>query len=72
MRTENMVDTGKRNIGVMVTEKIVEHGTNKDPKLLAMEGVALALTNVDNVEKNVDDVEQYKEKMSQMRETLRK
>ena len=72
MRTENMVDTGKRNIGVMVTEKMVVHGTNKDPKILAMEGVASALANVDNVEKMVDDMEQYKEKISQMRETLRK
>ena len=53
----------------MVTEKMVVHGTNKDPQLLAMAGVASALANAD---KMVDDLEQYKEKMSQMRETLRK
>ena len=67
MRTEKMVDTGKRHIGVMVIEKTVVHGTNKDPKLLAIAGVASALANVDNVEKMVDDLEQYKVNMSQMR-----
>ena len=41
----------------MVTEKIVVHGTNKDPKLLTMEGVASSLANVDNVGKMVDDIE---------------
>ena len=56
----------------MVNEKIVIHGTNKDPKLLARVGVASALTNVDNLDKMVDDMEQYKEKISQMRETLKK
>ena len=67
-----MVDIEQRPIGVTVTEKIVVHGTNKDPKLLAMVGVALALTNADDVDKMVDDMEQYKEKMSQMRKNLRK
>ena len=56
----------------MVTEKIVVHGTNKDPKLLTTEGVASALANVDNVDKMVDDLEQYKDKISQMKETLKK
>ena len=72
MRTENMVDTGKMHIGVMVTKKKFVHVTNKDPKLLAMEGVASTLANADNVDKMVDDMEQYKEKISQMRETLKK
>ena len=72
MRTEKMVDTEKRHIGVMVTEKIVVHGTNKDPKILAMEGVASSLATAHNVEKMVDDLEQYKENMSQMRENLSK
>ena len=41
----------------MVTKKTVLHGTNKDPKLLATVGVALALTNADNVNQMVDDLE---------------
>ena len=56
MRIKKMVDTGKIHIGFMVTEKTVVHGTNKDPKLLVMEGVALALVNADNVDKMVDDL----------------
>ena len=72
MRTEKMVDTRKMHIGVMVIEKIVIHGNNKDPKLLARESVASALANVDNVDKIVDDLEQYKKKVSQMKETLKK
>ena len=56
----------------MVTEKIVIHGTNKNPKLLARAGVASALANVDNMDKMVDDLEQYKEKISQMKEPLKK
>ena len=72
MRTKNMVDTRKRHIGVMVTEKTVLHGTNKDPKLLSMAVVSSTIANVGNVEKMVDDLEQYKENMSQMRENLSK
>ena len=72
MIIENMVDTRNRHIGVMVTKKTIVHGTNKDPKLLGMEGVASALANVDNVDKMVDNLEQYKEKLSQMRENLKK
>ena len=62
MRTKNMVDTEKKNIGVMVTKKLVIHATNKDPKLLAMEGVALALVNADNVDKMVDDLNNIRRK----------
>ena len=72
MRTKKRVDTGKNHIGVMVTEKTVVHGTNKDPKLLARESVASTIANVDNVDKTVDDIEQYKEKISQMKETSKK
>ena len=72
MRTKNRLDSRKKHIGVMVTEKTIVHGTNKDPKLLATTGVALALANVDNVDKMVDDLEKYREKLSQMRETLKK
>ena len=71
MRTEKRVDTGKKQ-GIMVTEKTVVHGTDKDPKLLSRESVALTLANVDIVDKIVDDLEQYKKKVSQMKETLKK
>ena len=71
MRTKKRVDTRKKQ-GIMVTEKIVIHGTDKDPRLLAREGVASTLANVDNVDKIVDDLEQYKKKVSQMKETLKK
>ena len=56
----------------MVTENIIIHGTNTDPNLLTMAGVASALANVDNVSQMVEDIKQYKEKMSQVEETLRK
>ena len=72
MRTEKRVDTRDQPVEIMVMKKTIIHGTNKDHKLLAMAGVASALTNADNVGKLVDDIDQYKEKMSQMKETLRK
>ena len=71
MRIEKKVDTEEKQ-GIMVTEKTIIHGTDKDPRLLAMVGVGLALANVDNVDKIVDDLEQYKKKVSQMKETLKK
>ena len=70
MRTEKRVDTGEKQ-GIMVNEKTVVHGTNKDPKLLARECVASALGNVDNVDRIVDDLEQYKKRVSQMKDTLK-
>ena len=72
MRTGKRIDTGDQPIYIMVTEKTVIHGTNKNPKLLAMVGVASALTNADNVGKLVEDIDQYKDKMFQMKETLGK
>ena len=49
MRTEKKMDVGGQPAEIMVTEKTVLHGTNTNPKLLAMAGVASALTNVNNV-----------------------
>ena len=72
IRAKKKMDTGRWPAKIMVTEKIVLHGTNTYPKLLAMAGVASALVNVDNVSQMVDDIEQYKEKMSKVKETLRK
>ena len=55
-KIEKKVDTGEKK-GVMVTEKTIAHGTNKDPKLLVRESVASALENVDNVDIIVDNLE---------------
>ena len=64
MRIEKRVDTREKQ-GIMVNEKKVVHGTNKHPKLLAREGVASTLANVDNVDRIVEDLEEYKKKVSQ-------
>ena len=56
----------------MVTEKTIVHGTDKDPRLLAREGVASALANEDNVDKIMTDLEQYRKKVVQMKETMKK
>ena len=71
MRTEKRVDTREKK-GIMVNEKTVVHGTNKAPKLLAREGVASALANVDNVYRIVEYLEQDKKKVSEIKETLKK
>ena len=63
---------GDQPIEIMVTEKTMLQGTNKYPKLLAMEGIVAAIANVNNVGKLVEDVDQYKDKIPQMKETLRK
>ena len=39
-RTEKKVKTGEQ-LGKMVTDKTLVHGTNKDPRLIARAGVAL-------------------------------
>ena len=66
MRTENKVDTREKQ-GIMVAEKTIVHGTDKDPRLLAKVGVASALANEDNVDKIMTDLEQYKKKVVQMK-----
>ena len=71
MRTEKKVDT-KEKKGIMVTEKTIVYGTDKDPRFLAKVGVASALANEDNVDKIMTDLEQYKKKVVQMKETLKK
>ena len=71
MRTEKKVDTGEKK-GIMVIEKTIVHGTDKDPRFLAKVGVASALENVDNVDKIMHDLEQYKKKVFQMKKILKK
>ena len=56
----------------MVTKKTIAHGTNKDPKRLARLSEAMALSNVDNVDRIVYDLEEQKKTLSQMKETLNK
>ena len=56
-RTEKRVDTwGKPR--VMVIDKIVVHGTHKDPQLIARFGVSLTLGTKDNVDRIMTDLEQ--------------
>ena len=71
MRTKKKVDTGEKQ-GIMVTDKKIIHGTDKDPRLLAKAGVASALANEDNVDKIMTNLEQYKKNFFQMKETLNK
>ena len=56
-RTEKKVDTGGKP-GRMVTEKIVVHGTDKDPRLIERDGVALTLATKDNVDRIMTDLDQ--------------
>ena len=72
IRTEKRMDSGDHPVDIMVIKKIILHGTNKDPKLLGVAGVASSLANAYNVNQMVDDLEKYKDKMSQVKETLRK
>ena len=71
MRTEIKVYIGEKQ-GIMVTEKTIFHGIDKDPRHLAKESVASSLTNEDNVDKIMIYLEQYKNKVVQMKETLKK
>ena len=70
-KIEKKVDTGEKK-GVMVTEKTIAHGTNKDPKLLARASATTTLSNVNNVDRIVYDLEEQKKTLSQMKETLNK
>ena len=63
---------GDRPVAVMVTENIVVHRTDEDPRLLAMEDVVAAQANAVIIGRLVENTEKYKENMSQMKETLRK
>ena len=60
-RMEKKVNTGGKT-GVMVTNKVLVHGTYKDPRLMSKAGVAIALATEDNVEKIMTDLEQSKKK----------
>ena len=70
-RTEKKVNTGGKP-RVMVTDKTMVHGTNKDPSLIARAGVALTLATEDNMDKIMTDIEQSQKKVTQLKETLKK
>ena len=57
---------------MMVINKIVVHGTNKDPRLMAKAGVATALSTEDNVDRIMTNLEQSQKKVTQLKETLKK
>ena len=69
-RSENRLKISDQPDVVIVTEKTVIDGTNKDPKFLAFVSIAAAQYDVDNVDKLVEDTEHYKEKMIKMKDTL--
>ena len=56
-RNEKKVDTGGQ-LGKMVIDKTLVHGTHKDPWLLARAGVALTLEIEHNVDRLMTDLEQ--------------
>ena len=70
-RIEKKLDTGGK-LGRMVTDKTVVHGTHNDPLLLARAGIALTLTNEDNVDRIMTDLEQSQKRVAQLKENLKK
>ena len=56
-RTKKKVNTGGKT-GVMVTEKVVVHGTDKDPIFMEKVGVATTLATEDNVDIIMMDLKQ--------------
>ena len=70
-RTEKKVDT-RGNLGKMVIDKIVVHGTHKDPWLIARDGVDLTLATEDNIDKIMTDLEKSRKNVAQLKETLKK
>ena len=56
-RIEKKVNT-RGKTGVMVTDKTVVHDTNKDPRLMARDGVSLSLVTEDNVDRIMTNLEQ--------------
>ena len=57
---------------MMVINKIVVHGTHKDPRLMGKARVALSLATEDNVDRIMTDLKQSHKKVAQVKETLKK
>ena len=62
-RTNKKVNIGGKT-GVMVTEKVMVHGPDKDPRLMERDGVATALDFEDNVDRIVTDLEKSQKKVT--------
>ena len=70
-RTEKKVETGGQ-LGMMVTNKTLVHGIDKDPRLTIRAGAALIHASEDNVDRIMTDLEQSRKNASQLKDTLRK
>ena len=70
-RTEKKVNTGGKK-GVMVNERTIVHGTDKDPRLMARAGVATTLATEDNMDRIMTDLEQSQKKVMHSKENLKK
>ena len=70
-RTEKKVETGGQS-GMMVPDKTLVHGTDKDPRLTARAGLALFHATEDNVDQIMTDPEQSRKNAAQLKDTLRK
>ena len=57
---------------MMVTDKTMVHGTDKDPRLIARARVSLNLSTEDNVDRIMTDLEQSQKRVTQLKETLKK
>ena len=56
----------------MVIDKTLVYNTHKDPRLIARDGVALALVTEDNVDRLMTDLEKSRKNAAQLKETLKK
>ena len=71
-RVENKLKVGTQPEVTIVTERLVIKGTNEDPQLMCLIGVAIAQANAFNVDKLKETIDQYKEKMVRVKDTLMK
>ena len=57
---------------MMVTDKTLVHGTDKDPRLTIRAGAALIHASEDNVDRIMTELEQSRKNAAQLKDTLRK
>ena len=70
-RTKKKVETGGKS-GMMVIDKTLVHGTDKDPRLTARAGAALIHATEDNVDRLMTGLEQSRKNVAQLKDTVRK
>ena len=68
-RTKKNVEIGGQ-LGMMITDKNLVHGTDADPWLTARAGVALTQTTKDNVDRLMIDLEKSRKNAAQLKDTL--